>query len=393
MAGPYPLASLAATISATGITAPPYSDIIASLVASYQGIYGADVYLGDDAQDFQMLAIFAEAINDCNNATIAAYQSYSPTYAQGAGLASQVKINGIQKEAASNSTAVLTIVGDPGTVNNGVVSDGTNSWALPAVVNIPGGGEIDQTATCTTPGAILAAPGAISQIQNPQLGWISATNAFAATPGAPVESDAVLRQRQAVSVAGPAQTVKASIAAAVGNLPGVDSVVVYENATDATDGNGVTAHSICVIVIGGNAVQICQAIALHKPPGTPTFGSVSETVTDQAGQTSVINYQPAILVSVKAELDVHALTNYTTANGLIAATNAMDYVNSLGIGPTDIYLTKFMAAAQSDPTSITLNLFGAKLARVGGSLTAADLPLAFDEYPNMIIGNIAVVVS
>lgn len=393
MAGPYPLATLACTIGPTGITAPSYADILASLQASVQGIYGPDIYIDPDSQDGQLLAVFAAAINDNNASTIAAYQSFSPTYAQGVGLASLVKINGIQKESSSNSTAVLTLTGNPGTISNGLVSDGNFTWALPASVTIPGGGSVAATATCTTPGAIQASAGAISQIQNPQRGWLTATNAFAATPGAPVETDAELRQRQATSVANPSQAVKSGILGAVLNVPGVQAAALYENPTNATDGNGIPAYSICVVVQGGDAVAICNAIALRKTPGSPTFGSVSETVTDQAGETSVINYQPAVLVNVHAELDVHALTGYTTANGQAAATAAQAYVNALGIGPGDIYLTKFQAAALSAVGSTTLNLFNAKLARVGSGLVAADLPLAFDEYPSLLAANINVVVS
>lgn len=394
MAGPYPLQTLACTISATGITAPPYSDILASLIASYQGIYGADVYLQPDAQDYQLLAIFAQAINDSNNATIAAYLSYSPTYAQGVGLSSQVKINGIQREAPSNSSSPLTLLGVAGTeIINGVVGDGTYDWALPALVTIPPGGEIVETAICTTPGAIQAAPGAISKIQNPQLNWQSASNDDSATPGAPVENDAQLRVRQAQSVAGPSQTVKAGIQAAVGNLVGVQTVLVYENPTNAADSNGLPAFNICVVVQGGNAVDIANAIALHKPPGVPTFGSISETVTDQAGVTSVINFQPALIVNVKAELDLKALVGYSTDIGSAAQATCAAYVTGLDLGAIAIYLTKFQAAALGIAGSTTFNLLTAKLARIGSGLAVADLPLAFDEVPILLAGNVTLVIT
>ena len=101
MAGQYPLSTLGCTIRSVGISAPAYSDILASLTASAQSIFGSDIYLAPDSQDGELLAIFAKAIQDTNNATIAAYQAYSPTYAQGTGLSSVIKINGIARDRKS----------------------------------------------------------------------------------------------------------------------------------------------------------------------------------------------------------------------------------------------------------------------------------------------------
>src|SRR6185503_1528966 len=124
---------------------------LAYLTAQYQAIFGADAYLGSDSQDGQLLAIFAAAINDCNAACVASYNSRSPSTAQGAGLDAAVKINGLLRNGATASTVVLTIVGVAGTViTNGVAGDSNgNSWALPTSVTIPGGGSISVAAICT----------------------------------------------------------------------------------------------------------------------------------------------------------------------------------------------------------------------------------------------------
>ena len=169
----YPLPTLAATITSTGISAPSYADIYQSLQASFQAIYGSDSYIDPDSQDGQMLAIFAQAMNDANNATIAAYNSFSPTTAQGTGLSSNVKINGLKRLVPSNSTVNVTIVGVAGTtITNGIVGDTAgNQWALPASVVVPGGGSIVVTATCTAPGAINAAPATVTSIVTPTQGW------------------------------------------------------------------------------------------------------------------------------------------------------------------------------------------------------------------------------
>src|ERR1700732_3041579 len=116
MPGPYPLSTLSAQVTATGISAPSYNDIISSLVASMQAIFGSDIYLVPSSQDYQMLAIIAAAINDQNQAMIAAYNGFAPSFAQGANLSALVKINGLARQPATSSTAQIVIVGVAGTV-------------------------------------------------------------------------------------------------------------------------------------------------------------------------------------------------------------------------------------------------------------------------------------
>ena len=62
--------------------------------------YGSDAVLTPDSQDGQLLAVFAQAIYDNGQALIAIYNSFSPATAQGAGLSSLVKINGLARDVA-----------------------------------------------------------------------------------------------------------------------------------------------------------------------------------------------------------------------------------------------------------------------------------------------------
>lgn len=391
MAGSYPLATLACTIDDTGISAPSYADILASLTASFQLIYGSDVYLGADSQDGQFLAIFAAAQNDDNAATIAAYNSFSPATAQGVGLSSVVKINGLARLSPSNSTADLTLTGTAGTqILAGVVADGFgNQWALPASVTIPGGGSVVATATCQALGAVSAQASTINKIANPQRGWQTATNVAAATPGAPVEDDATLRRRQSTSTADPAQTINAAILGDVTNIPGVIAAFLYENNTGSTDANGVPAHSICLVVEGGDAVAIATAIALRKTPGTGTYGTTTEVIIDSAGVTNTIHFLRPTIVRVIAEIDITALTGYVSTIGTQLVANAAAYASSLAIGG-DVYLTKFEGAALLNGAALssTYNLTNSKLARFGGGLTAADLVIAFNEIASLAVADI-----
>ena len=391
----YPLPTLAATVSATGISAPAYSDILQSLIASYQLIFGTDAYLEADSQDGQLLAVFAQAIYDSNSAAIAVYNQFSPATAQGTGLASVVKINGLQKLVASNSTVDVAVVGVAGTtLTNALVTDPNGfQWSLPTTT-IPGGGAITVTATCTTIGAINASAGAVT-IATPTLGWQTATFTDSAAPGNPVESDAALRQRQAVSTALPAQSIIGGIAGAIANITGVTQYKLYENDTGTTDGNGLPAHSICAVVQGGDAVAIATAIEKKKTPGTATFGSTSEIIVDPAGVPVTINIQRPVLDTILINITIKALAGYTSAIGtsLIAALVAA--INAEGIAANNGLLSRsaLYAAAYSVAGASTFNVTTLNIAISPGSPSAADLTIGFDELPVCATGNVTLTVT
>ena len=192
---------VAATIDSTGVHAPTFNDIVSYFVNQYQLIFGSDSYLTSDSQDYQLINVYAAALNDVNTSIINAYNSFRPTYAQGAGLSSVVQINGIQRLVASNSEATVTIVGQADAeIYNGIVADTLgNQYNLPTYIKIPTGGSINVLATALELGSIYSAYNTITNIVTPTKGWQSVNNAAASTPGNKVETDGQLRARQRVS--------------------------------------------------------------------------------------------------------------------------------------------------------------------------------------------------
>lgn len=379
----YPLPTLACTVSATGITAPPYSDIWLSLQASYSSIFGTDAYVDPDSQDGQLLGIVARAISDCNDQTIAVYNSFAPGTAQGVALDSRVKQNGLARLVPTNSQANVLIVGQVGAViSNGVVADTAgNLWNLPASVTIPIAGQILVTATAQQKGAISAAVGVINKIQTPTLGWQSVTNPTVATPGNPVETDAALRQRQARSVALNSVDTVEAIAAALLALSGVTSVQAYENDTNATDANGLPPHSVSFVVLGGDANQIAKAISDKKTPGAATYGTTSVPVTNDVGVTRIINYFVPTPKTIKVAVTVHPLTaGWTVDIGESIRAAIVAYINALAAG-VDVERARLYLPAQlyGAADSLTYNVTNLQIAISPGAVGNSDLVIDFNE--------------
>lgn len=387
------LSTLGPTISPTGISAPTYAEILQQLQDDFHSIFGSDAYIEPDSQDGQLLAVMAQAIHDCNQQIIAVYQSFSPTFAQGVGLSSLVKINGLRRLIPTNSTADGLVVGVAGTIiNNGSVRDANgNIWTLPTTVVIPGGGEIEVTVTAQQAGAITAPLGTINQIASPTLGWQSFVSTTDAVAGAPLETDAALRARQAASTALPSVTPLAGLISALANLTGVTRVAVYENDTNGPDSNGLVAHSIAVVIEGGTDVDIATTIGQKKTPGAATNGSTTVAYVDPiTGIHYNINFYHLAYTPITVEISLDALTGWNSNIESEIQTTIGAYVNGLGIGQavqiSRMWLPAYLNGSAPDNqqyhiTSLTINLGG------------VDVPIAFDHAAQMLDSSTAVVIT
>lgn len=375
--------STAPVIDATGIRAPSYGEVLQYFKEQYRGIYGADTYLEADSQDGQLLAVFALAIHEANTAAINVYNAFSPATAANAALSSNVKINGLARGVATRSSVDLRIVGQGGvTIVDGVAADADRGrWLLPASVTIPPGGEITVTAQSQALGAVTAAAGSINQIGTPTLGWQSVSNPAAATPGAPVESDAALRVRQAVSVALPSRSVLEGTIGAVASVLGVLRHAAYENDTAAADAHGLPPHSIALVVDGGDAALIAQAIAAKKTPGTGTHGTTTVVVTDIYGIAHRIRFFRPTIVPLAVDVQMRALAGYNTATGQAVQRAVADYINGVAIGggaSASVEWADAISAANGVPGNGTFKITGLTLRGPAGS-GVPDVSLAFNE--------------
>jgi uncharacterized phage protein gp47/JayE len=375
-------------ITEAGAAKPTLAECLAYVQGVYRSIYGQDTYLGNDCQDGQFLALLAQALDDANGTALSTYNGYSPSSAQGAGLSSIVKNVGIRRKIPTYSTDDFLHVGRAfTTVTGGLVTDPAGyQWAFPDFT-IPETGQILVTGTCTTLGAISLAAGAVDTangkgaIATVQNGWQSAMNPNAAAPGAPVEKDSQLRQRQALSVALPSQTLLEGLQGAILAVSGVTRVRAYENDGNGLDANGLPGHAISFIVEGGDA-QIIAALIQRKKGATGTYGSTVVPISDNVGITRNVSFYRPTLVPVSYSLVVRPGVGYTQAvEGQIQQMVA-DWTTALGIG-NSVELSAAYAPANltGQTTANTFEVVPNSLmaTRPGSPLAAADVPIAFNE--------------
>ena len=410
----------APVISPTGITAPTYAAVYQYLVTQYQSIFGADAYLGNDSQDGQLLAVFAQAISDANNATVAVYNAFSPTTAQGAGLSSVVAINGLTRLVPTSSTVNITLTGSGGTViTNGIVGDANGySWALPVTTTIGTGGTVTVSASCTTVGAIYITASTAITIQTPAFGWSSAAIAtpFTFVLGSSVETDAALRVRQAGSVALPSQTVFQGIVAAIENLSGTTRVLGVENNTGAPLGSptvypyGIPGNTLCFVVEStASQANIFNAIFEKITPGIPTYGVPIASFTGYITTVGLVGTLHIVSVTsgtiaIGHTIQYNGIANSVTISGGSGATwNLSGFpvaVGSVG-SPVAMWSGTFVAKQVSDSngslryltynpaTEVNLNmtLTGVALAGYSSNTLSAIVSELTSYLANLPIGS------
>jgi len=383
---------VAPSIGPAGLTVPAYADILASLITSYQSIFGTNVYLQPDAARYQWISVLAAKLNDNMGAIQLAYNARSAQTAVGADLDAIALMIPLTRLPAVAAQAALTIGGTVGTViTNGIAMDQQgNEWQLPSPLTIPTGGSIVVTAVCLTPGPVSAAIGTINIPSTPTAGWNTVTNA-AAVPasasqsGQAVETDSDFRGRIAISTGLRSLTTLDATIAAIAAVDGVTRYNVLENFTGSNatmDGITVNAHSIAVIVEGGVAEEVALAIYYNRGIGCGMNAGVTgfnaTSITDPVtGYTMNVYFSLPTYRPVFTSLTVNAFAGYTSATRTAIQTAITNYLNSLQIGE-NVSLAALYAVAMSVNPNISVPLFSITAFTLGFSASptgTADLNL------------------
>lgn len=347
------MAYFAPYIDEYGPHIPSYNDIIEYLAGDpdnltttpglFRQIYGTDIYLEKDSQDYQFLSALALLYYDCCQTFLLAYNNQSPTAAIGVSLDRLAAINGVQRKSATYSIATLELTGTPNTTISYVQAKDLNGniWQIANNVTFDGNGEATTTAACITPGNIQAPSDTITIIATPVQNWLTVTNPAAAIPGSDIEEDSVLRERRYQSVGMHSGTTFDSMISYLRSLSVVRRVNGYENDTNATV-NGIPAHSVAIVVEADTSdatkQTIADAIYLQKTPGTGTYGNISVDVESSMGLTNTIKYSSPTETTATVTITLTTLSGYTDSLDDAIKASVVEYINNLNIGE-DLYIS------------------------------------------------------
>jgi uncharacterized phage protein gp47/JayE len=379
-----------------GLHVPTYQDIIDYYVAKAKEIFGADIYLGPDSQDYQMYSIIARAAAASLQAAVDSYNARDPDTAFDDVLDGLVTINGIQRKPSTYSTVSVTLTGIPYTlITGGVIqSISGEKWNLPNEVVLDGNGTALVTATAQEKGAITALPNTLTGILTPTYGWYSVTNLSEAYVGQAAETTPALKARRKIAVATPSQTPLEGLSAAILNILGVTDHAVYENDTKETDERGLPGNSITVVVAGGSNEDIANAIAKEKNMGVLSYGNVTLPVRNEYGSLLDISFFRPELVDVYIQVNIVPRNGYTTLVGQQIQEAINSYFTNLRIGDnlysTQLYESALSVSPDIKPYFSISPTAGITVGTSAGNLSKQDLIATFKQKFQTEIDNITI---
>ena len=93
-------------LDASGIHMPTYEDRLQDFLSAYRSIFGQEAELSPAVPDYQLLSVFARALDDTSALVLQAYNSRNPAYASGQALDLLLPQYGIIREPGETDASV-----------------------------------------------------------------------------------------------------------------------------------------------------------------------------------------------------------------------------------------------------------------------------------------------
>ena len=305
-------------LNSTGLQISTASEIRAALVEAFQSIYGADINLDQNSPDGQILGIFTQAGIDIREKILQVYNSFDPDRAIGRQLDERVAINHLTRAGGTYTLINVDVTVDRTVTLQGLddAFNDANGTGFTVSDNAGTSFILVDTATLTAGthslsfrakniGKVETTVGTITNQVTIVLGVTGVNNPSAPTTiGQDEETDAQLRMRRQQSVANSANGYLNGLLGLILSLDGVTDAALHENTTTSTDGDGIPAHSIWLVVEGGANSDIADALYDRKSYGAGMKGSVNVPLTTPSGGTFTAKFDRPDAVNLHIRFDL-----------------------------------------------------------------------------------------
>ncbi len=191
--------------------------------------------------------------------------------------------------------------GGPETTDPDIV-DNTVHWRFLGA----GVAAADVAATATETGPLAANSGTVTEIMTPVGGWSGVINILDATTGALQMSNEDLRKLRVTELArrgsGTIDAIEADFLDP-GKVPNVIAVTVFNNTSDATV-DGMSPHSIELLIMGGDDQAIWNQLHKSVGGGIATNGTEVGTATDRRGREHTYRFNRPTEIPIYIALTV-----------------------------------------------------------------------------------------
>lgn len=245
-----------------------------------------------------------------------------------------------------------------------------------------GTGAVDADFQAEQAGPVNCNTGTLTRIESPVGGWSTVYNTEDAyLIGSALESDPVLRMRREEELRAIGNAAVEAIRARVDAVENVTSCVVFENVTDATDGNGLLPHTVEVVVEAPDLAEVNDAIrtAIWESVGggIGTMGTVTGEVEDEDGVLWPVNFSRTEKVEVYAKVEASIDPDKYPADGAdqikaaLLAFAALTYKNGTDVISAALNARPFQTAGVVDCVT--------KISTTPGPTGTATLPMSMRQ--------------
>lgn len=221
------------------------------------------------------------------------------------------------------------------------IVDGTATWRWLGT----GTAFVTTLALATLTGPLAGPAASLDQLGTSIPGINNVTNIFDASPGSDVMSDTKLRQKRNKEIAKPGTGTIDAMIAELEDTDGVTSVAVFNNTSDFADADGVPAHSFEVMIRGGDAQVIRDAILANQPLGIQSHGGIVGTAADSKGKSHVIKFSRPEELLVYLTMTVSKDPARWPIDGVVQVKEAILTDGFFQDEGTDIVATRILAQA------------------------------------------------
>jgi len=385
-------------VSPEGFNRKRLDQLLDEINAEVKSVFGENFNVSPESPDGQINGVISESNANLWEIAEESYNAFNPSAATGVALSNLVQLNGIIRFPATSSRANLTVTGTALlTIPAGSLvstSDIGDQFSTEEDLVLDGGGNGTVFASAVVTGPIDALAGTLTVIDTPITGWDTVTNVADATAGTDEETDVDLRVRREQSVARDAQAIIDAIFAEVRAVNGVTQVTVLENDTDTgPDVNGLPAHSVHVIAVGGVDADIAEAIFLKKTLGATPFGTTTVPVDDDQGIPHDVSFSRPIEVDIYVIVNLTVFGDYPVTGDEDIKQAIVDYANGdLIVGRDfnlgdDVIHSELYTPVNTVQGHTVDSLF---IDTSGSPSSTADIPIAITEISNFTTANIVV---
>lgn len=386
---------LSITYDTTGITIQTLPEILDEREANLQTFLGTDFTISGDNAIANLQLADADREFELQELLLYIAMQLDPDQAEGIWLDFICALNNIKRYAPTKTLIPITVTGTIGVSKNAgtimVVDEDTDEYFTNVdAFTVGSGGTINVPFQATSFGDITANSGHTYSLKTASSGISSVawdgTGTYSV--GRYAETDIELRARREYTVELSASSTLASIRANVSEVDGVTYLNIYENDTMSTV-DTIPAKSFEVVVQGGDDTEIATAILEKKGAGIQAYGTSTETILDENGNSFIIGFTRPTETAVELRITA-TVSNSQPESWEDSVKSAIleKFEDIYGVGD-DVYTYKLYCVLNNIPEIINVSAFEVEK-EVDSNNWATSLVIGKREVATISTANITI---